>query len=570
MSSNQVGLGSLNDPVYSPIVKYNAFLLMGIFPVLQWIQCFYNRMRYLFLGCYQQPDLFDALCDARQSYAQNEFGPSRPILADPNQAAMTYSVLIRDIIACALMHLGMGQSGERVGILLPNSVSAVRLIFAAFAVGKVPVMLQYATGMDGLTHQLRLTGVKQVYTAARFLKALKWSDLPQSLDKLGVKTILLDSHPNKPSGLTLLRAFFWSSCPRLYHAGCSKTADGQALLLFTSGSEGLPKAVVLSHANLLASQVQLNAAISFSPEDKVFHALPLFHVLGLCTATLVPLLSGIPVFLYPVALHYRRIVQMIKQQKSTILFGTDALLMGYAAAASKVDYNSLRYVFSGADALQKRTVDYYRSRFQLTIYEGYGATETSGPIAVNTPDHHLLGSVGQLLPGLNAQWHKVTGCRDAAHLFVSGPNVMLGYVDAKDPKKISSLVGGWYQTGDLAVIDQSGFIKLKGRLKRFIKVGGEMISLSSIESYALDLWPDHHHVAIARRHDQHKAFVLLFSSCATASKTAWRIYAQEKKIAPLYWPKRIHCVDQMPLLASGKVDFAALNRLCDDLNEGSS
>ena len=213
----------------------------------------------------------------------------------------------------------------------------------------------------------------------------------------------------------------------------ARKPDDWAAILFTSGSEGMPKGVVLSHRNMLANAAQAAARIDFGREDKVFNVLPVFHSFGLTVGVILPLVSGVPIYLYPSPLHYRTVPELIYGVNATIMFGTDTFLNGYARAAHPYDFRSLRYILAGAEPVKESTRRTYMEKFGLRILEGYGVTETAPVLALNTPMFNKFGTVGRMLPGMEARLEKVQGVDEGGRLYVRGPNVMLGYLKADNP-----------------------------------------------------------------------------------------------------------------------------------------
>ena len=201
--------------------------------------------------------------------------------------------------------------------------------------------------------------------------------------------------------------------------GCSASADSAAVVLFTSGSEGVPKGVVLSHRNILANCTQARAVIDFTSADVVFNAMPMFHAFGLTVGTLLPVLFGVPVFLYPTPLHYRLVPELIYGSDATIVFGTDTFLSGWARYANPYDFRSVRYVFAGAERVREATRRLYADGFGVRLLEGYGATETAPVVSINTPMRNAPGSAGQLLPGIAWRLEPVDGVADGGRLWVS-------------------------------------------------------------------------------------------------------------------------------------------------------
>ena len=277
--------------------------------------------------------------------------------------------------------------------------------------------------------------------------------------------------------------------------GAGVDAGSPALVLFTSGSEGAPKGVVHSHRALLANCAQLRSIVDFNPADRVFNALPMFHSFGM-TGTLLPLMNGVRTFLYPSPLHYRIVPEMVYWEQSTIMFGTDTFLAGYARKGNALDFQSLRYIFAGAEKVRPETRAAYMTHFKKPIFEGYGVTETAPVLALNTWGHAREGSVGRLLPGIEARLEPVPGIDDGGRLWVRGPNVMLGYLRAEAPGVLQPPPDGWYDTGDIVTIDAAGFVTIKGRAKRFAKIGGEMVSLAAAEALADAVWKDAVHAVV--------------------------------------------------------------------------
>ena len=340
----------------------------------------------------------------------------------------------------------------------------------------------------------------------------------------------------------------------------NKGADQSAVVLFTSGSEGKPKGVMLSHKNIQANRHQVASRIDFSGNDVVFNALPLFHSFGLITATLLPVLSGVKVFFYPSPLHYRYVAELAYDTNATILFGTDTFLAGYGEAAHAYDFYSIRYVFAGAEKLKDATSQLWMDRFGVRIFEGYGATETSPVLSLNTPMKCLKGSVGQLLPGIQARLEDVPGIDIGKRLFVKGPNIMKGYLLHEAPGKLKPLKGGWYDTGDIVEIDEHDFIHIQGRAKRFAKIAGEMISLSAVEVLLQTMNENEEYAIIAVPDDRKGEKLVLFTTATKLTSVECIAFAKSQGFSELMVPKEIVHLEDLPLLGSGKIDYVALKQ----------
>jgi acyl-[acyl-carrier-protein]-phospholipid O-acyltransferase/long-chain-fatty-acid--[acyl-carrier-protein] ligase len=344
--------------------------------------------------------------------------------------------------------------------------------------------------------------------------------------------------------------------------GAGVDAVSPALVLFTSGSEGSPKAVVHSHRSLLANCAQLRSVVDFTTSDRVFNALPMFHAFGMI-ATLLPLMYGVRNFLYPSPLHYKLVPEMVYNEQSTIMFGTDTFLTGYARKGNPLDFQSLRYIFSGGEAVRPETRDVYMTHFKKPIFEGYGVTETAPVLALSTWANSRPGSVGRLLPGIEARLEPVPGIAEGGRLLVRGPNVMLGYLRAEAPGVLEPPPDGWYDTGDIVTIDDDGFIAIKGRAKRFAKIGGEMVSLAAAEALATKLWPDATHAVIAVPDARKGEKLLLVTTQPDAQPRALLAAARERGIAEIQVPREVTVRDKMPMLGAGKIDYPAVQRLSE-------
>jgi acyl-[acyl-carrier-protein]-phospholipid O-acyltransferase/long-chain-fatty-acid--[acyl-carrier-protein] ligase len=348
---------------------------------------------------------------------------------------------------------------------------------------------------------------------------------------------------------------------RLTHR--KRDPDAPCVVLFTSGTEGTPKGVALSHANIQANRYQVSSRIDFGPTDIVFNPLPMFHSFGLTCGTLLPILSGIKTFLYPSPLHYRIIPELVYETNASLMFGTDTFLAGYGKFAHPYDFYSLRYAFTGAEKLRDQTRSLWGERFGVRVFEGYGATETAPVLSLNTPMQNRPGSVGRLVPGMRYRLEKIAGIEQGGQLWVSGPNVMAGYLRADNPGQLAPPEDGWYDTGDIVDVDAEGFLTIKGRAKRFAKIGGEMVSLASVESLLADLWPSHAHAVVSVPDSRKGEQLMLVTDNQQAEREAILAYAKRAGIAELGVPKCIMTVDSVPLLGSGKIDYVSVQQIAE-------
>jgi acyl-[acyl-carrier-protein]-phospholipid O-acyltransferase/long-chain-fatty-acid--[acyl-carrier-protein] ligase len=333
-------------------------------------------------------------------------------------------------------------------------------------------------------------------------------------------------------------------------------AEKPAVILFTSGSEGAPKAVVLSSRSMLANVAQAEARITFSPTDKLLNVLPVFHSFGLTGGTVLPLVNGVPLFLYPSPLHYKLIPEIARKARPTVMFGTDTFLANYARTAKDGDFSSLRFIVAGAEAVKPETRRVYRERFNAEIIEGYGLTEASPVVAVNTATHGREGTVGRLLPGMRMRLEPVEGIADAGRLWLSGPNVMMGTMAAERPGELQPLADGWHDTGDIVSVDREGFVTIRDRAKRFAKIAGEMVSLGAVEMLVQSLWPEEHHAAVAVPDKRRGERIVLVTTADNANPEALRQFGKKAGATELMVPHDIVKVPELPVLGSGKTDYA--------------
>jgi acyl-[acyl-carrier-protein]-phospholipid O-acyltransferase/long-chain-fatty-acid--[acyl-carrier-protein] ligase len=315
---------------------------------------------------------------------------------------------------------------------------------------------------------------------------------------------------------------------------------------------------------MLANAAQADARIDFGRSDKVFNVLPLFHSFGLTVGLILPLVHGVPVYLYPSPLHYRIVPELIYGVNATIMFGTDTFLAGYARSAHSYDFRSLRHILAGAEPVKVSTRRVYMEKFGLRILEGYGVTETAPVLAINTPMFNKFGTVGRLLPGMEMRLEPVPGVEDGGRLHVRGPNVMLGYLRAENPGVLERPEGGWHDTGDIVSVDQEGFITIRGRAKRFAKVGGEMISLAAVETLASELWPDAISGVVTVPDSRKGERLILVTTKKDPVRSDLIAFARERGASEMMVPAEVLIVENVPLLGSGKIDYPALQKLVNE------
>ena len=501
--------------------------------------------------------LFQALVDARAVH-----GGRAQVIEDIARKPMSYTGLIHASLTLGRRLAATAGPGETVGLLLPNSVGVVVAFMALQAFGRVPALLNFSTGPANMLSACRTARIARVVTSRRFIELAKLEAVAEALSG-AVELVYLEDLRGRLGPLDKAFGVLAAVAPDWTHRRIAKApgAGDPAVVLFTSGSEGTPKGVVLSHGNLLANRSQLSARIEFNPTDRVFNALPVFHSFGLTGGLLLPLFSGILTFLYPSPLHYRIVPELAYDRNATILFGTDTFLAGYARAAHPYDFYSLRYVFAGAERLKDETRRVWAEKFGLRIFEGYGATETAPALSINTPMHFKAGTVGRLLPGIDHRLVPVPGVAEGGRLEVAGPNVMLGYLRAERPGELEPPADGWYDTGDIVTLDEAGYVTIKGRAKRFAKIAGEMVSLAAVEEQAAALWPEHGHAVVAVADARKGEQLVLITENAAAERGALQAHVQANGGSELTIPRAILTVEHLPLLGTGKTDYVAVQAL---------
>ncbi|MEJ0091486.1 MAG: AMP-binding protein [Limisphaerales bacterium] len=490
--------------------------------------------------------------------------PGQVILEDATLQALTCRKLMvgADVLAQALREKVSG--GDRIGLLLPNVNATPVVILALWQLGKVPAMLNFSSGTAIMLACTELAGLKHIITSRAFLERGRLN--VDAFVKAGLTIIYLEELRAGVSGsqkfLTLLHHIIMG-IPAL---NSQLSASSAAVIVFTSGSEGVPKGVELTHGNILANIRQMLAVTDFTDHDRLFNCLPLFHSFGLTVGTFVPLVRGLYVFLYPSPLHYRVVPSVLYDRNCTVFISTNTFLNGYARKAHPYDFRSLRYLFAAAEKLQEATALTWSQKYGVRILEGYGATECSPCVSLNTPLEPRYGSVGRLMPGMEYKLEKVEGVDEGGRLFVRGPNIMKGYLNADANSKFLAL-DGWYDTGDIVSVDAEGYLHVRGRLKRFAKVSGEMVSLSAVEDTLAGAFPQYGlrcQVAVITRPDEGKGEVLI--AVTNESKLTMdeiRAAIKAKGLTNLSVPREIKAVKEIPKLGTGKTDHRGLQALME-------
>lgn len=523
----------------------------------------------IFLSSSMHETIFESLLNAKSLH-----GNKHLVVEDIDRNPMNYQRLVLGSLILGRRIAKATQSGEYVGVLLPNSIANVVTFFALQSMHRVPAMLNFTAGLKNVLLACRLAEIKTVYTSTKFVERANLQSLVDGLVENGLRLIYLEDVRRKINIFHKLSGKLYSWFPRLYYFTMNrmhrenhkKCVMQPAVVLFTSGSEGAPKGVVLSHYNIQANRFQLTARVDFTPADRVFNALPMFHAFGLTSATLLPIVSGMRVFMYPSPLHYKIVPELCYDTNSTIMFGTDTFLFNYAKSAHPYDFYSVRYIFAGAEKIRPETHALWTQKFGIRLFEGYGATEASPVLATNTAMQYKLGTVGRLLPGVRYQLQTVEGIKEGDRLLVSGPNIMSGYLFIDAPGKIQPPTG-FYDTGDIVEVDEDGFVIIKGRAKRFAKIAGEMVSLAAIEQAICQLWPNKQHAVVSQPDPRKGEKIVLVTNQKTADAAAIIEYFRQQGMAEISVPRKIIILETVPLLGSGKIDYPAVNLLVKTQDE---
>ncbi|GHD23353.1 acyl-[ACP]--phospholipid O-acyltransferase [Tianweitania populi] len=485
----------------------------------------------------------------------DERGMKRPAVEDPISGELSYGKLLTAAAVLGAKFATLPRDQASIGLMLPNANGSCAVLLGLMSAGKVPAVINFTAGAANILSACKAAEVRTILTSKAFVAQAK---LGPVLDEVG-KSIEIVWLEDLRATIT-----FKDKLLGLWHRArplVERRADDPAVVLFTSGSEGTPKGVVLTHRNILANTAQAASRIDFHSGDKVFNVLPVFHSFGLTIGTLLPLVCGVPVFLYPSPLHYRIVPELVYASNATIMFGTDTFFSGYARTAHPYDFRSIRYAFAGAEPVKASTRATYMEKFGLRLLEGYGVTEAAPVVALNTPMYNKAGSVGKLMPGLTYRLEPVPGVDAGGRLFIKGPNIMAGYLRAEKPGVLEAPENGWHDTGDIVTVDADGFVTIHGRAKRFAKIGGEMVSLAAVEALAGELWKGSLS-AVSTVPDERKGErLVLITDRPDATRAAFLAHAKAAGAMDMMVPAQIRVVKSVPVLGSGKIDFAGVTAL---------
>jgi len=501
--------------------------------------------------------LLDVLID------QVRQGPGRVVLADPASGVRTYREAITAMLVLKTEIEGL--AGDYVGIMLPASAGAGIVYFAVLAAGKIPVMVNWTVGIRNMTHSLDLLGVQHVLTAGALVQRLEAQT--EGLEALKPRFVLLENVSRRIGWRRKAVAFVRS---RVGWVGVLRSARRHetAVVLFTSGSESLPKAVPLTHVNILTNMQDLCRVFEFRHDDRLIGMLPPFHSFGLVITTVLPLLAGVPVVYHPNPTEGAMLANLIQAYRVTLLVGTPTFLNGIVRAVKSNELDSLRAVISGAEKCPEQLYKLVKKLWpQISVVEGYGITECSPVVSVNDVAAPQPGTIGKVLPSVEYALVDVNGGGrvtrgQAGLLLVRGPSIFGGYLNFDGASPFVKFDGRtWYRTGDLVTEAADGVLMFAGRLKRFVKLGGEMISLPAIEEvlnrhYASPA-DDGPVLAIEATPVELNPELVLFTIRDIDREDVNR-RLRDAGLSALYNIRTIVKLDAIPVLGTGKTDYRAL------------
>ena len=446
-----------------------------------------------------------------------------------------------------------------IGVMLPTSAGCILTKLAVLMSGRTPVMINYSTGAEqNAIYAQRKCDFRTIITSKKLLEKI---DCPV-VDGME----FIEDYMARITTSMKLRAAVTAALPagiikKLVHKG---NEDETAVILFTSGSEKDPKAVQLSHRNISSNVESVTTIFNFRSDDVFMCALPFFHVFGLTANLWLPLSQGMTLLTYANPLDFKTVCTIVREQRATFLVGTPSFFWGYLRKSEEGDFSSLRIALTGADKCPDALREGFRLKHGITVFEGYGATECAPVISTNTPEFNKPGSVGKPIPGVqvrieNYETGEESATGEDGKILVKGKNVMKGYFNDFEQTSLH-IRRGWYDTGDMGNIDEEGFLWHVGRLKRFVKIGGEMVSLVKIEDVLEKYLPEDSHCCVVEIPDAIKGAKIV--AVTTRELDEKDILKQmSKHLPPIALPKIFLVWETLPKMGSGKIDFRTISEM---------
>ncbi|OPY66920.1 MAG: Bifunctional protein Aas [Syntrophorhabdaceae bacterium PtaU1.Bin034] len=519
----------------------------------------YRMLSEVYLEAHNRPSTL-----GREFITKCKENGGRPLFSDATGSAVTYRRALTAAFALG-RYLSLFNV-KNVGLLLPNLTVTALIFFGLQLVRKVPVFLNYSSGPGALRYAMELADLNLIITSRRFLERIRLSENVFE----GQRVVFLEDMKTQIRLNDKMMAFFRSIFPGAHGRIERDEHEETACILFTSGSEGMPKGVCLSHENLITNVHQALSRIDVTENDYFLNALPMFHSFGLTIGTIIPVFLNARAFFYVSPLHYRIVPEMAYEEGCTILCGTNTFLNGYARRANAYDFYSMHYIYCGGEPLSDAVFDQYAKKFGVSVMSGYGATECSPIVSINSALEHEYGTVGKVLPGIEYKLSRVEGIDDrdgrVGKLFVRGKNVMKGYLkNEKANHKYLVEDEGWYDTGDIVEITDDGFLKIVGRLKRFAKISGEMISLTAIEEALAARFGDRKAAAVMSVPDERKGEKLIvITNNQEVDARSVREALKEKGFSDLAVPREVSFMKEIPKLGTGKIDYVKLKEMMQE------
>jgi acyl-[acyl-carrier-protein]-phospholipid O-acyltransferase/long-chain-fatty-acid--[acyl-carrier-protein] ligase len=501
-------------------------------------------------------------------------------MADSSGTELSYGKALAGSLALG-RRIRARCSGERmIGIMLPASVGGALANIATVLAGKIPVNLNFTSGSESIASAVDQCQIRTVLTSRMFLAKAK---VEQPENAWFLEDVMKDITPVERLGPLVAGLLLPARVIEWLFVGGDRDPDAMATVIFSSGSTGAPKGVMLSHRNVLANVDGLAQVYRVTDDDRLMGILPLFHSFGFTGTIWLPLVTGFGVVYHPNPLDAATIGEMVQKYRATMLISTPSFCLGYARKCSAEQFVTLRYAVVGAEKLREPIARLFREKYGLNLLEAYGCTEMSPGVSVNVPDDPVTGekgwkpgTVGRPLPGVAAKIVDLdTGqpvpSGTAGMLLLKGANLMLGYLNAPE-KTREVLRDGWYVTGDIATIDEDGFIRLTDRLSRFSKIAGEMVPHVKIEEVMTQMLGDSPCVVTAIPDESRgERLVAFYTNRDVSPETLWAQLG-ESNLPRLWIPKRenLYYLDVLPLLGSGKVDLKKVRERALDLAGGGS
>lgn len=469
----------------------------------------------------------------------------------------------RALIGALILAKKFSRYNEKhVGIMIPTSAGAMLATIGALMAGKIPVMINYSTGAaDNCLYAQKKCDFKTIITSRALLEKI---NCPVVDGMVCIEDIMTGV-----SGLDKIKAALKTKLPANIIINSLPKTDKEdtAAILFTSGSEKDPKAVQLSHNNIWTNLRDSYDVLEITKDDIIFSVLPLFHVFGIQTNFWLPLIKGFTAVTYANPLDYKTCTKFMREEQCTMIAATPIFLAGYLRASKKGDFEKLTLVIAGADKTPAWLREDYKSIHDIDILEGYGATETSPVVSVNRRLQNRPGSIGLVIPSaevkiVDLETGETLPTGKEGKLMVKGDCVMKGYMDQEKTKEV--ITDGWYYTGDIGMFDKDGFLWHKGRYKRFVKIGGEMVSIVKTEGVLATLVDHDTDICVVEEADDMKGASLTAVLTKEVDKTTL-IKEMSKELPAIAIPKKFITIEELPKMGSGKIDFRKVTEIVKGL-----